>query len=1048
MSVSQRPDTSKSKAATNLSSLAALRARREVQNGGTNPVPTPPAPDDGDAHASAKTKQQPSDKELKRPTSPSKSTMQAQPRPSTGKLPARKGGFFASTAIVSNTVKRAHVADDEDVKEPAPAKKRAKQSAEKGKLADTGKRELPRAAKKDTAYDFSESPESIVSDTKAKGARGSKAAQARGRRGSTAKPADRGRANQSLEAPKRGRGTSRRQNSQSTRPQSQRDSLKARMKAESNGDAIEHRESSVPTIRKTPAVRGTRSGAIVDALGESGAAKGHEETIDDFEASVVQYEPDSDYANGGEVKTVSKSDKRNQGNGPNKEPHVEKKTAPTDKRRPQNGEATAGPCDREQSSPQDLSSRKRQPSAPLEADADLGFAPKRRMPKTPKVFGSSPPAAAASARVMGKAISNKPTVIAFDKDGPQNQGTASARKGAPGSSRTNRSSLPPPPPSAPGPSSSARSVDKVRNIPSETAANLESRPTSRVAAKANVADNVEDVLNDFTKRTSSTEAQPAPKSSSPAAPVPRNEQEVQSLLQPEADDAEFIHIDDFDVPTIAEEEKTAFKRAGPGRLSERTRSQIAMPPPPAPKHSQTAGLGRNLVPPLTAATKSQPVSKDDSIEAKEGVKRPYEEEALDKHVSKRQRASTARSAEAADSLKQSIPANTARHGQHQRVSSQHGQTQMPRNSQNHRPASYGSQKVDIHGSPIPQGMTVKDKETVLEKYSQQARISSDMEIEDEVVAVKTASATTRRASAPSQEIIPPSRQPEPMSSNKKRKPSGPEDESQGIAKVVTANSRRLTIENAAKGPSTDPFTSSDSSRKQSRDGSTSLTFVEHLRQQSQNETIAVRQKQPFRHQVEKKAVAGEGENLVRDQIQKDDISGDRQRSKQQDPDKTLVEDEPEYHSRKRKRAPSLSTVSSDTTRSTGEPRTTFDDLGAWRNALQPHQANLFDELVIVSHRLVRHLVDRETAARDIVDDYRRRGLGLVEEMERNHAREYQRSVDDVQSRKKQLRQEYIDCSDQLKERVAAVEAARQERKQIWSNRDDMVGRLQMLLAEI
>jgi hypothetical protein len=825
------------------------------------------------------------------------------------------------------------------------------------------------------------------------------------------------------------------------------------MKAESNGDVIEHRESSVPTLRKTPAVRGTQPAATFDALDAPGAAKGQGETIDNFEVSVMQYEADDDNADGGEARVVSKSDQQNRRNGPSKKPHVEEKTAPTNTRSNRNREVTTAPPDREQSNPQELSSRKRQPSTALEDEVDLGFAPKRRMPKTPKVFGSSPPAAAASATVMGKTVSNKPTVIAFGKDGPKNQGIVSAKKGAPGSARTNRSSLPPPPAlGAAGPSSSAGLMDKMKIKPSETAANVESRPTSRVAARTNVADNVMDALNDFTRRTSNAEAQLAPRSSSPAASVPQNEHKAQSLLQPEGDDTDFIHVDDFDGPAIVEEENTAFKRAGPERLAERTRSQITMPPPPAPKPSQTERLARVVAAPLTVAAESQPVSKDDSTKVKEGIKRPHEEEAEDQFVSKRQRASIARSAEATKSSKESIPADTARHEQRKRVSSQQGQNQMPervkRNSQNHRPASYGSQKVDIHGSPIPQGMTVKDKETVLEKYSQQAGLSSDKMTRDEVVAIKTASAATRRATVPSQEIIPPSRQPEPMSSNKKRKPSGPEEESQGIAKVVTANSRRLIIENTAIGPSADPFTSSDSSRKQSRDGSTSSTFLEHLRQQSQDETIAFRQKQPVRHEVQKQAVAGDGEKPVREQIEKDEFSGNRQRAKQQDPDKTLVEEEPEYHFRKRKRAPSLSTVSSDTTRSTGERLTTFDDLEAWRNALQPHQANLLDELVIVSHRLVRHLVDKETAARDIVDDYRRRGLGLVEQMEQNHARECQRSVDDLQLRKKQLRQEYIDCSDQLKERVADVEVARQERKKAWTNRDDMVGRLQMLLAEI
>ena len=1061
MPTSQKPGTSKAKESTDVSALAALHAR-QAQHAGASGTSGPSVRGDGKPHASTKAKHNVSDKDHERPASPSKVTKKAHSGPSTGKLPARKGGMFASTPMVASTAKRVE-ADEGDsgesdaaARHPAPTIEGARQPFGTGTPREANRRELPRAAKKDTAYDLSESPESVASDTKARSVRASRAAPERGKRGTKAKPASRGRARQSVEPPRRGRGVARRQNSQSTRSRSRRHSLKTRMMAESNSNAVEFRESSMPPPRKAQAVEGIQPTAEVGTIGAPRAANGRGETIDDFEESVVQYDRDGDDPDGGEVMAMSKPHQHSARNALDQGPRIEKETALTNARRDRNREAaTAAPAAREQSSPKALPARKRQPSAALDDDIDLGPAPKRRMPNTPRVLGSSPPAATAAVEVMDKALSNKPSFVAFTKDGPLNQGTVSAKKSAPGSARTNRSSLPPPPPQfrPKDLDSAARLTEKMDPRSSRAAANVEPRRRSRTVTQANVADSVIDALKGFTKKVSIAVTHPPLKLNSTAVAVPQNEHQAGAFVQPEADDTGFMNIDDFDTPFAFMDEKAAFKRAGPGRLAERTRSQIAMPPPPAPKPWQITMPGRAPNTSLTGAAEVQTGFRDDSNEAKEGAKRPREKETKDQPVSERPRGSAAPSAEAAESSKGPAPADTEYHEQPKPVSSQRMQSQIPeratRNAQKlHRPVSHGSQKVDILGSPIPQGMTVGAKETVLGKYSQQSDLSSDNVVGDDVVAVEDASRARRKATVPAQELPPPSCQPELMSSNKKRKPSGPEQESQGIMKIGTTDTHPPVIQDPAREPIPDPFPSSGSSRTHPREGSTSSILLDNLRRQSQGETIVAVLRQPAKPQVGRKAVKPDREKPVRDQVEREVLSGYRQPSMQEDPDKTLVDDELEYQPRKRKRAPSLSTVSTDSDRSARAPRATHDDLGEWRNALQPHQANLFDELVIVSHRVVRYLVDKETAARDVEEDYGHRGLALVEQMELDQAREYQRFAQNLPLRRKQRRQEYIDYSDKLERLTAAIEAEWQERKKALTNREDYVERLQALLAAI
>ena len=88
--------------------------------------------------------------------------------------------------------------------------------------------------------------------------------------------------------------------------------------------------------------------------------------------------------------------------------------------------------------------------------------------------------------------------------------------------------------------------------------------------------------------------------------------------------------------------------------------------------------------------------------------------------------------------------------------------------------------------------------------------------------------------------------------------------------------------------------------------------------------------------------------------------------------------------------------------------------------------NLFDELVVISHRLVQHLVQRETAATNIVDEYCNQGLRLVEEMELSHAKQLRDLTEGLRGRKKRLRKELSDCGKKLKTCTAVFREEKRE----------------------
>lgn len=650
---------------------------------------------------------------------------------------------------------------------------------------------------------------------------------------------------------------------------------------------------------------------------------------------------------------------------------------------------------------------------------------REKAPQTPAVPHSSPPIAdrtfvlPLTAGLLDAQASRKSTIISFDKSGPRNQGSASVRRSVPGSALTDRTALSPRRAPLPSEAGSARSrLDaRRRKGPSSVATSMKTARVDRVAPASNVAQDVGDALAGFLKK---------PKAIPPGAAVDSHTlvNGVLQLSDPPGrqedimrDGDGFANIDDYEGTTFVDFEPARPSPLAPERSTQPTASQRAMPPPAPKERKKDIAHRAPTVPRMLASeVELQASAVSRKAVAKPGTKRTTaakEQEAAPEP--KRQKII----ADAGPPLAQPSTTTAAAIGEVDLVASQPTKVLVPDSSRRiarkiSRHTSQGN--VDIHGSPIPKGLIVLDNTTALETFSQQAGLSSDEVLAEVATAVHrkhTAGQRDHSSTSDVQMLPPPSHQPETLSSNTKLQPASPGDESQAITDIVVGrvDDKQLVIRDAAAPPPTDPFTSSEDARPDPPKGSTSSIFAEQLRQHAAR------------------------------------LEDTRRQAASSDPDKTLVEPEVTKKSKPKRMVSISSDESSETSASSYETSTTMRDVGMWRSALQPYQMNLFDELVNVSHRLVRHLVDRETATREAVQDYRRRGLRLIEQMEQAHAQQYQEYLVELKQRKKRLRRDLNKCSAQVKDAVAAVEGAKAKRNEEAGKRAEEERKLQELMAQ-
>ena len=627
--------------------------------------------------------------------------------------------------------------------------------------------------------------------------------------------------------------------------------------------------------------------------------------------------------------------------------------------------------------------------------------PRRQTPKTPAVLPSSPPVAnrastqptTARPAVATTTKTKKSTIIGFERSGPQNQGKATATSTRANGLQNDRSSLPPDPgspvpvnnrSSLPPALSDARSLARVtarRSVVPPSAGGSIGSTRDYSPALSNVADNVNGALASFRRKSAHEQQAGQSQHTQAHRTVEPLHDEADNLGD---DDSGFADIDNFGESNLLEDAKGQAAQQGTGGKPARfphTASQLAMPPPAiksvqkqAPPQASTIRYRYEQAAPASITQPAGKVQNDASKKRRVG-------DNDDAPTSKRTRTQEApapeRQTETMDSSAEVVDVQRKRSSAHRQRKS--NSEREGTNSQPGRQRSQGT--VDVNGSPVPDGLVVGERDTALEVYSQQAKLSSDP------VAVEQG--TVRKLALSSSDDKPPISKPlTRLSSNTKALPAEPSQESQVITHVS-----RLQIEQESAAmplqPPTNPFASADERAAHS----TSSTFADRLRQ-----------------------IAPERED---GKILQSAIAND-------DPDKTLVEpSSPQQH--RRKRIESFSSSSSIEVPSDDEDTMAANrDLDAWRAALQPHQANIFDSLVSISRRLVGHLVEQEQAVKDIIEDYRRRGAILVEQIELSHGQEEQKKVNALKDRKKRLQRELEDCGKQLAVHSASVKESRKE----------------------
>ena len=635
-----------------------------------------------------------------------------------------------------------------------------------------------------------------------------------------------------------------------------------------------------------------------------------------------------------------------------------------------------------------------------------------KAPRTPATVQSSPPLEnVRSSKTPGTgltAISRKVNIISFGDTGPRNQGSILMKTaaGSAWASRSEKSSSPPWATQGLGAGSSRVSIPGRRSqkppATSSVAASVRTSRTNCSSHSANVASTVDEALAGFFKK----------KDTHVPSPTKAPRRECAAKFSKACQDEQASHSSDMPANFDDHEDAVMVNDIDEQNQPARTESQLAMPPPP-PKDSKT---GKSL-PPAVAPNKPFEVREKESSSTKDDAsltsskKRSAITQDEDRPIAKRVKPTAELSASNMSATKGKGPSVKGCDTQGPNAISAPNIKKAPLEKPTRNP-SQGN--VDCRGSPVPRGFEVPANATVLEVYSQQANLSSDRLISQHTSNTRSQRATRQNAEAGplDQHVLPPSHQPEIMSSNTKIRPTSPQEDSQAITGMAIrrVESNSLIIHDAAAPPDTDPFTGSESARKESSKTRPYSNFTQKLFKQAGESGV------DFGHQE----------------------AGGRNRL-------PVIDQAPKKHSSKRR--PSWSSDDSNSTDASADTTDTMRDIGIWRNALQPYQVDLFDELVTVSHRLMRSLIDRETAAREVVEDYRSRGTRLVAQMEETHSLLYKEHMDGLMQRKKKLRKELGKCSDQLQEMVTTVKAASHERQQRLQKRSDEAAKIRKLVHD-
>ncbi|TKA39533.1 hypothetical protein B0A54_10089 [Friedmanniomyces endolithicus] len=674
----------------------------------------------------------------------------------------------------------------------------------------------------------------------------------------------------------------------------------------------------------------------------------------------------------------------------------------------------------------------------------------RRAPQTPAVFHSSPPLNDAQVThqpptgFLEPAESHRTTIISFDRSGPRNQGTRSAKKSVVGSVRADRTGA-------------RRS--KGRSSPAATS--TKSYRTDRTALPNNVADDVGDALAGFFKNPAKLGSESVAPDKTLAASLRAQTHALAPILplqQPTdvADDS-WTYVED-----AVDEQRTQVKAAVPVNRAkplkqppfDRTASQLAMPPP-APRAESTAKSGQvsaSSATRRTAATgRTASVTEEGGKAAKSSDKRSREEDAFSHPAPKKSKRATLDTHHTLP-----LPDQSTANTRGKVAVAQHVPTGGPEPSKRagRKTSRHASQGVDINGSPIPKNMVVPENSTTLETYTQHAGLSPDQRLPASNVAVRRTTTDSLVNSTFFEEILAvPSHQVKILSSNEKRRPASPREDSQAITSVVLGkvDAKQLVMRDEGVAPPTDPFLSSESLRKVPKGPSSSSLFSEELGTRA--EQIAKKRRHAALADDEESEDPDKTliESAPASKKLKSNPAAKRLRATfvddEDDPNQTLVD--PELRLKRPKSNAAHSRKGAGAISSADEENNAdMPAIGLWRDALRPHQLNLFDELVAVSHRLVRHLVDHETALHEAVYDYQRRGLNMIEQAELVRARDYERSLKQLAREKAAVRQDLQQQSERMRGAMERVLQMKAERSKTDGSLNAEQSRLEEMLTQL
>lgn len=160
---------------------------------------------------------------------------------------------------------------------------------------------------------------------------------------------------------------------------------------------------------------------------------------------------------------------------------------------------------------------------------------------------------------------------------------------------------------------------------------------------------------------------------------------------------------------------------------------------------------------------------------------------------------------------------------------------------------------------------------------------------------------------------------------------------------------------------------------------------------------------------------------------------------EEDPDKTLVNEETDDGDDDDGNDSSSSSGSDD---DGDKPKR---GLSMWRDGLESHQGNVYDQLVRIAHRLTEHLKDHETAIKDISTDYKQDGVKLITRLEKDNEARLEQYCTKRSKMQGGLVLGYRKVSGSIEKDKKEIKASRERHIKILAKQVDAEGRLEQLL---